>query len=121
MPELRITYSCRPDSLRSQVLLCLFMLYNYLVAVMYCSVIISMLSVMEPPKTVQTLDDLLKPQFKHLRHAYYRVSIRSNLCSTILHQYRVFVSGESMHKFVRHHRLYDDIKERIDFLDRQRF
>ncbi len=49
------------------IFLAVFLLYNYLVAIFYQSRLISMLTAKATPKQIESLEDLLQPEFSHIR------------------------------------------------------
>ena len=45
------------------------MMFAAFITIMYCSVVMALLATVTPPKYIERLDDLLKPEFEHVRNA----------------------------------------------------
>ncbi len=61
------TSSRHPTRRISQAFLGLFIMYNFFVTTMYKSVVISLITAKRDAKAIDTLDDLLRDEFKHVR------------------------------------------------------
>ncbi len=57
----------RPKEKISQMVIGVFLIYNYMVAIMYCSVVVSLLMIRKEGKSIQTLDDLLRTEHEDVR------------------------------------------------------
>ncbi len=95
-------------------MIAIFLLYNYVVAIMYGTRVISMLTARAVPKEMQGLEDLLLPEFEEVRYGSMWVEVP--LYTYLEISRRIWVQERGFaHSLIKGHPAYAKIEHKIDF------